>query len=74
MPPISPLERKCYVRGAIEACMELHVPEHIVVEVCQHLRIVPEELEVLAQESTQESMRVAMKAKLVPGVLGEVRR
>jgi hypothetical protein len=74
MTTISPTERKCYVRGAIEACVELHVPEHIVMEVCQHLRIMPEELKVLAQESTHVAMKAKPSPPFAPGMLGEVRQ
>ena len=58
-------ERRAYVRGALTVCLELRLQEHIVVELCQVLKIAPEELEEFSH----------VDAKLfVPGILGEARR
>jgi hypothetical protein len=51
---MTPEERHAYVCGALTVCMELHLQEHIVVELCQNLNIVPEELEALAREGSKE--------------------
>ena len=59
MTKFTPEERSAYVRGALTVCAELHLQEHIVVELCQNLNIAPEELEALAHEGMKEKIKNA---------------